>query len=157
MKWKLIRWTQKWKSDLCDGHIWLEEVLAHVEVLVQIWCGGRGQWAKAEHSGILMKRDSEVCWSGMSLSLLQDPSEQRGRAGAPVIECGCWPIVKLQLNSFSIIITICFPYRLEIGAEAFRHRSAGRGSGRTFLFALTPCGSLVLWVLWWPSHHDFTS
>lgn len=68
---------------------------------------------KAEHSESLMKRDSEVCWSRMRLSLLQDPSEQRTRE--PVIEYCCWPVVKLQLNSFSIIITICFPYRVEIG------------------------------------------
>lgn len=80
---------------------------------MQIPCEAEATLGKAEHSESLMKRDSEVCWSRMRLSLLQDPSEQRGRE--PVIEYCCWSIVKLQLNSFSIIITICFPYRVEIG------------------------------------------
>lgn len=89
---------------------------------------------KAGHSESLMKRDSEVCWSRMRLPRLQEPSEQRGRE--PVIEYCCWPIVKLQLNSFSIIITICFPYRVEMRGMRSGATAEEEGAGRFFSFAL---------------------
>ncbi|CAB1445837.1 unnamed protein product [Pleuronectes platessa] len=55
------------------------------------------------------------------------------------------PLLHLTLFHFgSLTSSVVILNRLEIGAEAFRHRSTGRGSGRTFLFALTLCGSLVL-------------
>lgn len=40
--------------------------------------GGRPSVDKAEHSERLMKRDSEVCWSGMSLSLYKTPLNSKG-------------------------------------------------------------------------------
>lgn len=53
---------------------------------------------KAEHSESLMKRDSEVCWSGMSLSPLQDPAGQRWREA--VIEYCCCPLLNYSLIPF---------------------------------------------------------
>lgn len=103
-------------------------------------CEAEAALSKAEHSEILMKRDSEVCWSRMSLSC-----EQRGRE--PAIEYCCWPIVKSQLNSSSIIITICFPYRgMRSGAAAEAE------SRRTLCFALTlvfSAGSVLVAIASW--------
>ena len=103
---------------------------------------------KAGHSESLMKRDSEVCWSRMRLSLPRDPSEPRARQS--VIECCCWAVVKSQLNSSSIIITICFPQRERGGWDP--DQAAGRLFSSLLTRALQCCQ-----CFWWPSHHDFTS
>lgn len=141
------------ESDICK-HMYSDPVLSYCcsvfELWAQVWVGLQLP-GKAEYSGSLMKRDSEVCWSGMSLLLVQDLSPQPGRR--PVIENCCWSIVKLQLNSFSIIITICFPYRCR---DENRHRR-GRGARQVFFSSIICCLSLMLWLFWWPLHHDFTS
>lgn len=129
-----------------------------MSLLFIISCGLRSEsWAhvedavgKAEHSESVMKRDSEVCWSGMSLSLLQDPSQQWRKE--PVIEYCCWAIVKLQLNSFFIIITICFPYGWRWEDEIL-HNSRGARSGRVFLcsdslLVFSPVSVLVTIASW---------
>lgn len=68
------------------------------------------------------------------------------------------PIVKLHFNSFSIIITICFPSQ----AGDWRPGFGGEGWGllldffflcSVYFFGLFFAGLAV----WLPSHHDFTS
>ena len=99
---------------------------------------------KAGHSESLMKRDSEVCWSRMRLPLLRDPSEpERGSLLSNAV-------VKSQLNSSSIIITICFP---EQGRGGWGPEEA---AGRLFSLLLTLAPQCCQ-CFWWPSHHDFTS
>lgn len=75
---------------------------------------------KAGHSERLMKRDSEVLLVRNESLFWTRARPCCGRQ--PVIEHCCCPIVKLHFNSFSIIITICFPCRA--GTGGWERRSA---------------------------------
>lgn len=96
---------------------------------------------------------------GQEWDSLLDRSPMSAAAGSLLLNTVVAPIVKLHFNSFSIIITICFPYRLEIGG-----RDWGGGRYWTFfffapsvffsLFFFLKCAALAVWL---PSHHDFTS
>lgn len=73
---------------------------------------------------------------------------QEGASLQPVIDHCCWSTVKLQLNSFSIIITICFPYSLEM-----------LGWDQPLNPPHRPDFFIWSWMLSvsMPSHHDFPS
>lgn len=85
-----------------------------------LWTSAEGLGAESQQRHV--KQDTvEAWWRGTVKCVGQEwdsPSYKTSANSAgrqPGIEEPCWPVAKLQLNSFSIIITICFPYRPRAG------------------------------------------
>lgn len=109
---------RNWRKRICFNLIGLQchyvekHFMSCAEALRR--CSQRPQWLKQDTASGWWRGTLRCCWSGMRVSPGQEHSRCCGRQ--PVIEHCCCPIVKLHFNSFSIIITICFPYRVGIAA-----------------------------------------
>lgn len=114
------RWGPKWKEKKESVATWLGGECRYVEKHFMSCaealrrCSRRPRCLKQDTASGWWRGTVRCCWSGMRVSSGHEPSRCCGRQ--PAIEHCCCPIVKLHFNSFSIIITICFPYKVGLGA-----------------------------------------